>query len=224
MKVTDPRTTLAFGIPFAAIVGITILSWEIIGTKDKEAQNVLNTVLPLFGTWVGTVLAYYFARENFETAASSTQQLVRDLTPEEKLRSTRVADVMTKGISSQRDRNAKAKDVQEQLQKKKIKRLPILKESGVLDALLYLEDIYSYLLGFSEPDRSNKTLGNLLDEKPYLKQTPAYVSESATLAEAKAAMEKFENCKVVVVTKSGSSSEPVLGILTNTDFAKYSKA
>lgn len=104
------------------------------------------------------------------------------------------------------------------------KRLPILQPSGVLEALLYLEDVISCLFGLSEADRSNKTLEDLLEEKPDLKQRPAYVAESATLAEAKAAMEKLENCKVVVVTKSGKDSDPVLGILTNTDFAKYSRA
>jgi signal-transduction protein with cAMP-binding, CBS, and nucleotidyltransferase domain len=204
------------------------LSAEIIATHDpavnQRAQNVLNTVLPLFGTWVGPVLAYYFARDNFETATSSTQKLVHDLTPEERLRSTRVADVMTKNISSHSDLSAKVGDVLEQVRKKDVKRLPILQPSGVLEALLYLEDLMSYLFGMSDPDRSNKTIGDLLKEKPDLKHPPAYVSESATLAQAKDAMERLDKCKVVVVTKSGNPSEPVLGMLTNTDFAKYSRA
>ncbi|MGH9554160.1 MAG: CBS domain-containing protein [Terriglobales bacterium] len=170
------------------------------------------------------MLAYYFARENFETASNSTQQLVNALTPEEKLRSTQVADVMVKSISAEKDLSAKAMDVLKKLQEKKVKRLPILQSSGALETLLYLEGIISYLLGLSEADRSNKTLADLLKEKPDLKHTPAYVSESATLAEAKTAMEKIEDCKVVVVTKDGNPSEPVLGVLTNTDFAKYSRA
>jgi hypothetical protein len=96
----DARTLLAFGITTAAVLGITILSWVTIATADAaangRAQNVLNAVLPLFGTWVGTVLAYYFARENFEAASNSTSQLVSQLTPDEKLRSIPVASVMTR--------------------------------------------------------------------------------------------------------------------------------
>ena len=223
----DARTILALGITTAAILGITLLSWVTIATTDSDAnaraQNVLNAVLPLFGTWVGTVLAYYFSRENFEAAANSTQQLVRDLTPEERLRSTPVADVMNRQMFS-RDLSAKVTEVLEELQSKKIKRLPVLQSSGALEALLYLEGIISYLLGILESDRENKTIDDLLKEKPDLKQTPAYVSEQATLAEAKVAMENIENCKVVFVTKSGNASDPVVGILTNTDIAKYSKA
>ncbi len=228
MKLPDARTGLAFGITIAALIGITVLSFEIIATKAPDvptrAQNVLNTVLPLFGTWVGTVLAYYFARENFEAATNSTQRLVRDLTPEEKLRSTRVADAMTKSISSVSDLNAKAMDVVNELRRKGFKRLPILQSSGALEALLYLEGLISYLIGIPDADRSNKTLADILKEKPDLKRTPAYVDESATLAEAKAAMEKIENCKVVVVTKGGKASDPVVGVLTYTDIAKYSRA
>ena len=53
----DARTVLAFGITLTAVLGITALSLAIIlstdtadgGLSDK-AQNVLNAVLPLFGT------------------------------------------------------------------------------------------------------------------------------------------------------------------------------
>lgn len=37
-------------------------------------------------------------------------------------------------------------------------------------------------------------------------------------------MEKIENCKVVFVTKNGNATDPILGMLTNTDIVKYSKA
>jgi len=224
----DARTTLAFGITFAAVVGITILSVEIIrsaGEATTRAQNVLNSVLPLFGTWVGTVLAYYFSRENFEAASSSTERLVEKLTPEEKLRSIPVANVMTKSIFSISDLSAKVADVFKQLATKEAKRyLPILKTSGVLEALVYREGLMSYLYDIPEADRPKKTLGDLLKAKPELKQIPAFVREEGTLAEAKEAMEKIENCKVALVTKSGAPDEPVVGLLTSTDISKYSRA
>ena len=228
MKFPDARSILAFGITFVAIVAITWLSITIIATTDPavntRAQNVLNTVLPLFGTWVGTVLAYYFARENFETASNSTQKLVRDLTPDEKLRSTRVADVMTRNIFSIRDLNAKVAEILKQLEEKGFKRLPILQQSGALEALLFLEGIISYLLDNPEADRPNKTFSDLLKERPDLKKTPAYVSESETLAEAKDRMERIQDCKVIIVTKNGNARDPVVGLLSNTDIAKYSRA
>ncbi|MBV7336890.1 hypothetical protein KFU94_53410 [Chloroflexi bacterium TSY] len=98
---SDARTYLAFGITIAAVIGIIILSTTIIaaaseGMSSDAAQHVLNTVLPLFGTWVGTVLAYYFSRENFDAATASTQRLVRQLSPEERLRSIPVSEVTIK--------------------------------------------------------------------------------------------------------------------------------
>lgn len=223
----DARTILAFGISLSAVIGITYLSIKIIGTPatDARAQNVLNSVLPLFGTWVGTVLAYYFSRENFEAASSSTERLVLQLTPEERLRSTPVANVMTRKIFSINDLQAKVEDVFKQLVTKEAKRyLPIVKPSGALEALVYREGLMSYLYDLSPADRAKKTLGDLLKEKPELKQTPAFLREGGTLAEAKEAMEKIENCKVALITKSGADNEPVVGLLTTTDIAKYSRS
>lgn len=222
----DARTGLALGITTIAILGITCLSVVVVANQNdgviNRAQNVFNAVLPLFGTWVGTVLAYYFSRENFAAASDSTQQLVRDL-KEERLNSTQVADVMVKTIFSESNLNTKVKDVLKQLANTKHKRLLILKNSGALEALLDKEGIFLYLLGLSESERLDKTLGDLLKDKPDLKQTPAYISEDKTLAEAKSAMEKIQNCKVILVTKTGKASDPVIGLLTNTDIAKHSR-
>jgi len=223
----DARICLAFGITSVALVGIIWLAVVIIKTPGdvSKAQNVLNSVLPLFGTWVGTVLAYYFSRENFEAASISTERLVRQLTPEERLRSTPVANVMIKSIFSISDLSAKVENVFNQLATKEDKRyLPILQPSGALEALLYREGLMSYLYGMPEADRPGKTIGDLLKEKPELKRTPAYIREAGTLAEAKEALEKIENCKVVLVTKSGASTDPVVGLLTSTDISKYSRA
>ena len=178
----DARTILAFGITVAAVIGISILAWASITNTDPNearAQNVLNAVLPLFGAWVGTVLAYYFSRENFEAAANSTQQLVRQLTPEERLRSTRVVDVMIKNIYSKNDLSAKVNDVLNDLEQKGVKRLPILKTSGVLEALVFVEGIQTYLLSLSEADRLTKTLDHLLKENVTAKQPSAFVGEYA---------------------------------------------
>jgi hypothetical protein len=129
-------------------------------------------VLPLFGTWVGTVLAYYFSRENFESAAAGTERLIRQLTPEEKLRSIPVTSVMIKNIFSVRDLTKKVEDVAHQLEEKDIKRLPILQPSGVLHALLYREGLVKYLSGILEADRPNQTLQDLLKDRPDPKNSP----------------------------------------------------
>jgi hypothetical protein len=73
------RKWLAAGIVGASIVGIVLSSAvAILAAADDRADTsrlLFSAVLPLLGTWVGTVLAFYFARENLEAAAESTLAL-----------------------------------------------------------------------------------------------------------------------------------------------------
>jgi hypothetical protein len=62
----------------------------------STAQYVLGALLPVVAAWVGTVLAFYFGKENFEAAARSTSSLVRQLTPRERLQSKRAEELMLK--------------------------------------------------------------------------------------------------------------------------------
>src|SRR5262245_6279585 len=96
---TQTRNWLAFGITGISIIGVVILGATIIIVNDdsvtQRAKTVLNAVLPLLGTWVGTVLAYFFSRENFETASRSVERLTQQLTLHEKLESLPVTSAMT---------------------------------------------------------------------------------------------------------------------------------
>lgn len=71
--------TIAF-----SIIAIIIVSWVYIkNNNDAEAtERVFSALLPLFATWVGTVLAFYFGRENFEAASERYEQIITKLSPE----------------------------------------------------------------------------------------------------------------------------------------------
>ena len=72
------------------------------------------------------------------------------------------------------------------------------------------------------------TLQNLLDGAPELRLvlqgTFALIKESASLADAKLAMETTPNCQDVFVTQNGRKDEAVLGWITNNEVAVNSKA
>ena len=53
------------------------------------SKYVLGVLLPVIGAWVGTVLAFYFGQVNFEAASRSAANLVRQLSPREKLQAER---------------------------------------------------------------------------------------------------------------------------------------
>src|SRR5258705_11868852 len=71
-----------------------------LGAKDGESfkgvKELLNILLPLVGTWMGTILAFYFSRDNFEAANNSVQQMVKQITTDEKLQEFKASDVMIK--------------------------------------------------------------------------------------------------------------------------------
>ena len=53
-------------------------------------------LLPVIGAWVGTVLAFYFGQVNFRAASESAANLVRQLSPREKLQAKPVSGAMMK--------------------------------------------------------------------------------------------------------------------------------
>ena len=60
------------------------------------AKYVLGVLLPVIGAWVGTVLAFYFGQVNFEAASKSAANLVRQLSPREKLQAKPASQAMMK--------------------------------------------------------------------------------------------------------------------------------
>jgi hypothetical protein len=61
---------------FLGCVGIGALLINKSNNPD-QIDKVFSALVPLFGTWAGTILAFYFARENFDSANQSVQRLVR---------------------------------------------------------------------------------------------------------------------------------------------------
>ena len=60
------------------------------------AKYILGVLLPVIGAWVGTVLAFYFGQVNFEAASRSAANLVRQLSPREKLQAEPAGHAMMK--------------------------------------------------------------------------------------------------------------------------------
>jgi hypothetical protein len=92
------RHVTYFALTITAVLGLAaiVVSLRVADAEKQFAyvKDVLTIVLPLIGTWVGTVLAFYFSRENFVAAAQQTADLVRQLTPGERLQSIAVTEAM----------------------------------------------------------------------------------------------------------------------------------
>jgi hypothetical protein len=205
--------------------------------KSQAAQTVLSSVLPLLGTWVGTVLAFYFAKENFEAASKSTRDL---LGLDERLRSIPVREAMipvAKADTFNLTAGAKPEEIKlsvlvQAMRDKQRNRLPVLSQGGAAVFVIHLSTLTEFLAEQPDtaagggPAKADLTIGDLRKkaEKLYLKLLAwACVKAGASLAEAKAVMESKPDCSDVFVTESGKSEEAVLGWVTNVEMGLRSR-
>jgi hypothetical protein len=223
---TKARIWIAVGIVSLSVAGIIGLSAvSMLEATDKAAmsQLIFTAVLPLLGTWVGTVLAFYFARDNLQAATESTLRLQGRAET-----GTSVTDVMIKEkdiVAYDAPAGGKPEDIpladlraKMSSQSPPSRRLPIRDAVG---AVLYVVHD-STLTAFDEKTKTAATpptkLGDMLADEEFkaLIEAIGYVSEKATVADARKAMGSIKNCNDVFVTPAGKREERATGWLTNT--------
>jgi hypothetical protein len=221
------RQLIALVVVGASLVVVAAISGLTIGfAKDKgsAARLVFTSVLPVLGTWVGTVLAFYFARENFEAAASSTLKLTgldRDV---------KVADVMIHEadfVALDLDAGAKPEDVKLSAVRERManidppsRRLPIRDPGRSVRYVIHDSTLSAFA------DKQNKTIDQIADmtindllkdpEYKAILEANGFVARDATVAGARAVMSSIEKCNDIFVTESGKRDERAIGWLTNT--------
>ncbi|HYK89190.1 MAG TPA: hypothetical protein VE398_10495 [Acidobacteriota bacterium] len=232
---------LVLVISGVAILGISLVSlggaaWSGSAQFAETSRLVFNALLPLLGTWVGTVLAYYFSRKNFESASQSVERMVT-LTVEQKLGQMFVEkEMMRPGQitlyqipAGKTPKDVLLKDLRSKLGGK-ITRIPIVDSSGAILYIVHQSGLFKFFaekaLEGKAADIDKLTLQDLVDDAE-LKNWVAnivYVSEQASVGDAKNKMEQQTGCQDLIVTKTGNKTEPMLGWMTNVDIGRLSKA
>ena len=242
---TNQRETIAkiisISVPAATgVIAISAIIFAIVisanSDDNKDAIDILKytftALLPLWGTWLGTVLAYYFSKENFESANENVRKLVTSVSAvNEKLKGIKAKDVMIP--ASKFKSTSKTFDSETELKKclitniiafsKKIdkNRLPVFigKE---LKHLIHISVFDRFIRIMIEEGKDFKTLTfndmlNCTDEliQNSLKNGTAFINEQANLLEAKTIMDSNTYCNDVFVTASGKNTEEVLGWITD---------
>jgi hypothetical protein len=226
--------TAAIGI--TGILFATVTLWrsdDDDGRKEAFSilQYVFGALLPLWGTWIGTVLAYYFSRENFESANRSVQQLVDKITSDKKLQTVRARDVMIpleklvfQELKTGEDLSKfrLKEECIDFLSAKGIKRIILLDEAQKAKYVIH-RDLISFFLA-EQSLAGNNVVGLTLKDmyqngNPDIKNTMdnciRFVNDNATLFDAKQIMSQVKTCQDVFITKNGSADEPVTGWITN---------
>jgi hypothetical protein len=237
-------------------VGLTIISVFIINKARAEAgegtatmKEIFHSLLPVLASWVGTVLAFYFGKENFEAANKSVQDMVKQIaTSDDKLKSVKVTDkdvmrlladiTFNKAIASKVDSEIK---VQDDLLKfiddnNNGERLPIIDSKNVVRYIIHQSSInefarkliagkYDALKGKSLGDITLEQVINSTDDemKNKIRNSISFVSKNATLLEVKEKMKANIGSQDVIVTENGLPAEAVIGWITNNKIIEMSK-
>lgn len=227
------RWSLADRLVTASLVGLTVISLAgIYKSTDKDSTaNVFNALLPLFGTWIGTVLAYYFSKANFAQAAATVQQAtnrqMNEITVSSAMTPLNKIIGLKKLADGEKEDNLTIKDLLSGM-KAPATRIPVLGSTGSALYILHESTLNKFIArqAVERPaEAATVTLANLLADPDLgrLAKTFGIVAADTTLAETKQKMEETPNCSDVFVTQTGKPAEPVLGWLTNVTLEKYSK-
>ncbi len=195
-------------------------------------KDILTIVLPLIGTWVGTVLAFYFSRENFTAAAKQATDLVTQMTQEQRLQSISITDVMldmsaagTIKLSLLTESDAaklklKADIVDAILEKNKRNRLPVIDSDGRVLYVLHRSFIDKFLVKKSVEAGTaiaDATLQDLLAVEDLKSVFTAFavLGKNSKLISAKEAIDGNPNCSDVFITTDGTKGSKAVGWVTN---------
>ena len=226
----EPRNVLAYGTLIFSVSAITILAAIAIIKDTTNTMVIFNIVLPVFASWVGTVLAFYFGRENFESANKQVRELVQKLTPEERAKAL-VTSIM-RSLSNmvhheipkgQSDNDVKISELMAKFSGN-VSRLPIIDSDKKPKYMIHESRIDKYLASGGKQDdsleqfiSSQKSAGVEYGlDKGFI-----VVSEETTLATANSRLEDIPSSQDIFITKGGGSDEPLIGWISNLRLAKF---
>lgn len=118
------------------------------------------------------------------------------------------------------------------LMKGSITRLPVLDSNKVVKYIIHQSMLYKFFadrsLNVNETtaDPAEVSFEDFLNDgqiKELISESIVFISQKATMGEAKEKMEAVKNCQDVFVTENGKSTEPILGWLTNVEIGKHLK-
>jgi hypothetical protein len=209
---------------------VAIVMSTVFPNKESFAsvKDILSILLPVLSAWAGTVIAFYFGRENFESGTKSSAALVRQLTSEEKLKSIIIKDVMIsigKAVTftldkPEKDIKLKSDLIDTKLEKENKERLPILDSQGHIKYMVHRSLFDKFIV--QEVAKTKKiedlTLQDMLNDdkfKNVLTGSFQTLPETSNLAQAKSLMDQIKICSDVFATEDGTINSKVLGWVTN---------
>ncbi len=209
------------GIILSVIVVLVVLIAYDKSTKPDTAvsivKEVFNALLPVVASWVGTVIAFYFGKENFESASRQLNSMVSKITPD------MYKDVPVKQVMIDYDTMLKycngsdstllgalENDFNNNSDKS---RLPVVDKNKNPLYILHKDEFNNLIQ--ADAANSNKPISSFNQYGYKQPQGFVVIAENATLKDAQQAYASIATCQDVFVTKGGTATEPLLGWLTD---------
>jgi len=105
-----------------------------------------------------------------------------------------------------------------------ITRIPVLDNTGALRYLVHRSLLKEFIANWQ--GKNPPTLADLANDtatRAFIYDAITFAAQSATVGEAKAAMDSTHKCQDVIVTLNGKREEPVIGWLTNIDLGRLAR-
>jgi hypothetical protein len=201
--------------------------------QSEATRLVFVSILPLFGTWVGTVLAYYFAKENLKQAADTVGSSIKataDLaglwTP-----TTLVKDAMTPANrvetyslhASEILEDIGLRGLWDRLDGRPFDGIPIVNDATVPQAFIARTDLTQFAAtndGKVPEVFDTAKIRNLATTPEELKKLLhrfVTASPETTLGAASDKLATVPDAKTILVTTDGTENTTLQGIVTSSD-------
>lgn len=231
------RERIALGVLIVSLLAVLGISITVIFTAKNDnretlATRVLDSTLPLYGTWVGTILAFYFSRNAFEAASNSAIRIQQGASgsisvpsPNDTLNTIELKSLENGLIFSLNDLHKPLQEVVVDLENKGRYRIIVLNANNQFVDLIYRINAETYLKTPPGTDPDSPTVSEYLDwrnsQGENAKPTVVFLPESATLADAYIKMTATMGCRDVIVTVDGKDTNPVIVYVTDYDIEQY---
>ncbi len=221
------RTWLTAGIVISGILLIAVLAFAIVNLANENekfdsAKWVFNAIIPLIASWVGTVLAFHFGRENYESATKQalalTKETLEDISVENVM--IGIKTIVYRKIDPTDDDKSVLDPIITLYKDIDKDRIPIFTSALHPRLIIHRNTMIDYV-------NSKKVTKAVLNLKDMLADNPnkfsfekqegfVIISKTNTIEEAIDKMNSIKDCQDVFVTNNGKEKEEVIGWLPNT--------
>jgi hypothetical protein len=217
---------------FALVFALLVVAQQGNSIVQNVADKTFNTVLPVLAAWMGTVLAFYFSAQSQERTSASLETMINRATgatpPGTPVSQAMIAFASIRypyDLSHRPPEDIPLDELKQRFQGNggpPVTRL-VFHANQTFRYVLHVGTLNQFLVKPPSTPPATK-FEDLLKDPESLTQISkliAFVRASATLADAKAALEAVPGAQDIIVTETGAPNDRMLGWLTNVDLTKH---